>query len=123
LARATTVTVSRTLHDSRFGPRIAKESDGERTPSIQTQEIDARHAVGQAVCCGVTRGRIPGEQECAGAQKVEHYEIASYGTLAYFADLLGESEAKRLLGQTLEEEKAADEKLNGIARTSIPALR
>jgi ferritin-like metal-binding protein YciE len=37
--------------------------------------------------------------------------------------LLGESEAKRLLGQTLEEEKAADEKLNGIARTSIPALR
>jgi ferritin-like metal-binding protein YciE len=55
----------------------------------------------------------------AGAQKVEHYEIASYGTLAYFADLLGESEAKSLLGQTLEEEKAADEKLNGIAKGKV----
>ena len=55
----------------------------------------------------------------AGAQKVEHYEIASYGTLAYFADLLGESEARSLLGETLEEEKAADEKLNGIAKAKI----
>jgi ferritin-like metal-binding protein YciE len=55
----------------------------------------------------------------AGAQKVEHYEIASYGTLAYFADLLGESKAKELLGQTLEEEKAADEKLNQIAKSTV----
>jgi ferritin-like metal-binding protein YciE len=55
----------------------------------------------------------------AGAQKVEHYEIASYGTLAYFADLLGESKAKDLLGQTLEEEKAADEKLNQIAKSRV----
>lgn len=55
----------------------------------------------------------------ASAQKVEHYEIASYGTLAYFADLLGESRAKQLLGQTLEEEKAADEKLNEIAKTDV----
>ena len=55
----------------------------------------------------------------ASAQKVEHYEIASYGTLAYFADLLGQSRAKQLLGQTLEEEKAADEKLNDIAKTDV----
>ena len=55
----------------------------------------------------------------AGAQKVEHYEIASYGTLAYFADLLGEDKAKELLGQTLEEEKAADEKLNQIAKSRV----
>jgi ferritin-like metal-binding protein YciE len=55
----------------------------------------------------------------AGAQKVEHYEIASYGTLAYFADLLGNQRAKDLLGQTLDEEKAADEKLNKIARSKI----
>ena len=39
----------------------------------------------------------------AGAQKAEHYEIASYGTLAYFAELLGQEEAKRLLGETLDE--------------------
>jgi ferritin-like metal-binding protein YciE len=55
----------------------------------------------------------------AGAQKVEHYEIASYGTLAYFADLLGESKAKSLLGETLEEEKAADQKLNAIATSRV----
>ena len=55
----------------------------------------------------------------AGCQKVEHYEIASYGTLAFMADLLGESEAKSLLGQTLDEEKAADEKLNAIATARV----
>jgi ferritin-like metal-binding protein YciE len=51
----------------------------------------------------------------ASAQKVEHYEIATYGTLATFADVLDMQEAKDLLGQTLEEEKEADEKLTSIA--------
>jgi ferritin-like metal-binding protein YciE len=55
----------------------------------------------------------------AGAQKVEHYEIASYGTVAYFAELLGETRAKDLLGQTLEEEKAADEKLTTLAASRV----
>ena len=55
----------------------------------------------------------------AGAQKAEHYEIASYGTLAYFAEILGEDEAKNLLGETLEEEKAADDKLNSIAKSKV----
>jgi ferritin-like metal-binding protein YciE len=55
----------------------------------------------------------------AGAQKVEHYEIASYGTLAYFAGLLGQDRAKRLLGETLNEEKAADQKLNQIAKSKV----
>jgi ferritin-like metal-binding protein YciE len=55
----------------------------------------------------------------AGAQKVEHYEIASYGTLAYFADLLGEKTAKSLLGHTLDEEKAADEKLTTLAKSQV----
>jgi ferritin-like metal-binding protein YciE len=49
------------------------------------------------------------------AQKVEHYEIATYGTLATWAELLGHQDAKDLLGQTLEEEKEADEKLTMIA--------
>ena len=51
----------------------------------------------------------------ASAQTVEHYEIARYGTLATWAELLGYADAKELLGQTLEEEKAADEKLTGLA--------
>ena len=55
----------------------------------------------------------------AGCQKVEHYEIASYGTLAYFAELMGHERAKELLGTTLDEEKAADEKLNMIAKSEV----
>jgi ferritin-like metal-binding protein YciE len=51
----------------------------------------------------------------ASAQKVEHYEIATYGTLATFAQVLGMEDAKDLLGQTLDEEKEADEKLTQIA--------
>ena len=55
----------------------------------------------------------------AGAQKVEHYEIATYGTLAYFADLMGHDRAKDLLGETLEEEKATDKKLNTLAKSGV----
>ena len=51
----------------------------------------------------------------ASAQKVEHYEIATYGTLATFADVLDMQEVKDLLGQNLEEEKEADDKLTAIA--------
>lgn len=53
------------------------------------------------------------------AQKIEHYEIASYGTLAQFAKTLGLHDAKDLLGQTLDEEKNADEKLTGVAESAI----
>src|SRR5688500_15459918 len=49
------------------------------------------------------------------AQKVEHYEIAVYGTLATYAKLLENEEALDLLGQTLDEEKETDEKLTQIA--------
>jgi len=52
-------------------------------------------------------------------QKVEHYEIAGYGSAITFAKLLGDEEAARLLGQTLEEEKAADQKLTQIAESTI----
>lgn len=53
------------------------------------------------------------------AQKIEHYEIASYGTLRQFAQTLRISNAAELLEQTLKEEKAADEKLSRIAVTAI----
>lgn len=48
-------------------------------------------------------------------QKIEHYEIASYGTLASFARILGENEAADLLEQTLNEEKGADRKLSVLS--------
>ena len=50
------------------------------------------------------------------AQRVEHYEIAAYGTVCEFANLLGESEHASLLQETLQEEKETDEKLTELAK-------
>jgi len=55
----------------------------------------------------------------AAAQKIEHYEIATYGTLRQFAETLGWAEVATLLEQTLEEEKGADKKLTIIAVDAI----
>ncbi len=55
----------------------------------------------------------------ASAQYVEHFEIAGYGSAATWAETMGHMEVKSLLGETLEEEKAADEKLNGLALSKI----
>lgn len=55
---------------------------------------------------------------CA-AQKVEHYEIASYGTLCTWAELLGLDEVADLLKETLDEEKTTDETLTEIAESEI----
>jgi ferritin-like metal-binding protein YciE len=51
------------------------------------------------------------------AQRVEHYEMAAYGTVRSYAELLGQTEAAKLLEETLKEEKAADQKLTSIAQT------
>ena len=53
------------------------------------------------------------------AQKVEHYEIAAYGCVRNYADLLGYSAAAKLLQQTLDEEEAADEKLTQLAESGV----
>jgi Uncharacterized protein conserved in bacteria len=52
----------------------------------------------------------------ASAQRVEHYEIAGYGTVRTFAELLGDVEAVNFLQQTLDEEKETDEKLTALAK-------
>ena len=53
----------------------------------------------------------------AAAQKVEHYEIASYGTLIAWAKQMGHDEPVQLLQETLEEERATDEKLTAVAES------
>jgi ferritin-like metal-binding protein YciE len=55
----------------------------------------------------------------AAAQKVEHYEISAYGTLIAYAELLDMDDAIQALQQNLDEEKAADEKLTGIAEETV----
>ena len=55
----------------------------------------------------------------AAAQRAEHYEMAAYGTLVAWARAMGHSEAADLLQETLDEEKAADEKLSTLAEGGI----
>lgn len=57
----------------------------------------------------------------AAAQKCEHYEIASYGTIRVWANLLGQSDAGTILEETLNEEKEADQKLTAIAESFVNA--
>jgi ferritin-like metal-binding protein YciE len=71
---------------------------------------------------GDERAKEDGEPEVldagliSAAQRVEHYEIAAYGSARTFAQLLGENEIVKLLEATLEEEKAADTKLTQVAK-------
>ena len=53
------------------------------------------------------------------AQRVEHYEIAAYGTARAFAEHLGNTKVAKLLQQTLDEESAADEKLSAISLDKV----
>ena len=56
------------------------------------------------------------------AQRVEHYEMAAYGTVRAMAEVLGQQSVAKLLQQTLNEEKAADEKLTGLAENEVLAM-
>ena len=55
----------------------------------------------------------------AAAQKVEHYEIAAYGCVCTYAEMLGHDEAHDLLGQNLDEEETTDERLTALAESVI----
>jgi len=55
----------------------------------------------------------------AAGQRAEHYEMAAYGTLVAWAQTMGHTKAATLLQQTLDEEKAADKKLSGLAEGGI----
>jgi ferritin-like metal-binding protein YciE len=53
------------------------------------------------------------------AQRVEHYEIAGYGTALTYADMFGDKEGVELLKKTLDEEKETDQKLTRLAKSSV----
>jgi ferritin-like metal-binding protein YciE len=55
----------------------------------------------------------------AAAQRVEHYEIAGYGTARTYASLLGDKDGEKLLQMTLDEEADTDKKLTALATSSI----
>ena len=72
---------------------------------------------GSKMLSETNEGQLRDAAMISAAQRVEHYEMAAYGTVRTYAQLLGQSEIAKLLQATLEEEKAADKKLTEIAST------
>lgn len=72
---------------------------------------------GSEVLQEVEEGNVRDAAMIGAAQRVEHYEMAGYGTARDFAKLLGQEEIVELLEQTLDEEKAADQKLTTISKS------
>jgi len=64
----------------------------------------------------VEEGDVRDAALISAAQRVEHYEMAAYGTVRTYAQLLGQPKVAKLLEETLEEEKAADQKLTSISQ-------
>lgn len=74
---------------------------------------------GDELMSDAKKGPVLDAAMIAAAQKVEHYEIATYGTLVAWARQLGFSEVASVLEETLKEEKATDVKLTEIAETAV----
>jgi ferritin-like metal-binding protein YciE len=74
---------------------------------------------GNAMVGGTPKGALRDAMMISGAQKVEHYEMAAYGTARTYAEVLGRGDVARLLDDTLQEEKSADLKLTEIAEGSV----
>jgi ferritin-like metal-binding protein YciE len=71
---------------------------------------------GSEVLDEIEEGSLRDAALISAAQRVEHYEMAGYGTVRSFAESLGQSEISQILEETLEEEKAADKKLTEISQ-------
>jgi ferritin-like metal-binding protein YciE len=94
------------------------EQLGERPKSKTCEGMKGLIEEGQEMMKEIDAGPTRDALLVAAAQKVEHYEIASYGTARTYANQLGYRKAASLLEQTLKEEKATDEKLTAIAESS-----
>ncbi len=92
---------------------------GKRAQTRKCEAIEGLIKEGVEIMGSADEGVVRDAGIIAAAQKIEHYEIATYGTLSAFARALGEDEALSLLEETLSEEKDADEKLTEIAESSI----
>lgn len=100
---------------------LNKRSGGEKCQAMEGLIKEANHFIKES---GTLFGTdAPAEVVDAGliaqAQRVEHYEIAAYGTVASYAKTLGRTQEKNLLGKTLEEEKSVDQTLSSLAERLV----
>ena len=91
----------------------------EKAEAVKCDAMDGLIKEAKSIMEETEPGPVRDAAIIAAAQKVEHYEIASYGTLATYADLLGLSKVKSLLGATLDEEKNCDKDLTKLAKSEI----
>jgi ferritin-like metal-binding protein YciE len=96
-------------------------SIGKRAITVKCEAMDGLIKEAESIMADCEAGAMRDAGIISAAQKVEHYEIASYGTLRQFAETLGLQDAADLLEQTLHEERAADEKLSEIAIGTVNA--
>src|SRR5215212_2081739 len=97
----------------------AFESLGEPVKGKKCQAMEGLIAEGKEVMDEHSESSMLDAALICAAQKIEHYEIASYGTICTWADLLGLDEVSDLLKETLDEEKTTDETLTEIAESEI----
>jgi ferritin-like metal-binding protein YciE len=92
---------------------------GKRAQGKKCEAMDGILKEGERVMKETEEGAMRDAGIITACQKVEHYEIASYGTLRTFADTLGISNAASLLEEILEQEKSADETLTRLAVSAV----
>lgn len=92
---------------------------GEKAVAKKCEAMDGLLKEGQEIMEGTEPGPVRDAGIIAASQKVEHYEIATYGTLCAFAKTLGEDEVAGILAETLAEEKEADVTLTEAAYNTI----
>lgn len=92
---------------------------GEKAKAIKCEAMDGLIKEGEEIMKETEPGAVRDAAIIAAAQKVEHYEIASYGTMATYCKHLGKKEAMKLLQETLAEEKNCDVLLTRLAVSEI----
>lgn len=92
---------------------------GEKAVAKKCEAMDGPIKEAQDIMESTEQGPVRDAGIIAASQKVEHYEIATYGTLVAFAKTLGEDEVAGILAETLAEEKEADQTLTEAAYNSI----
>ncbi|WP_456311701.1 YciE/YciF ferroxidase family protein [Pseudomonas shirazensis] len=92
---------------------------GEKAEGKKCEAMAGLLKEGDTILLETTPGSVRDAGIIAASQKIEHYEIATYGTLVAFAKTLGENDAAKLLTQTLAEEKEADCVLNDVALNTV----
>lgn len=91
---------------------LDKKSSGKTCEAMKGLITEAQEAMEE-----IEKGPVLDAAIIAAGQRIEHYEIASYGTVATFAEAMGQQEIHELLAETLQEEKETDERLTGVAQS------